>query len=131
LDEVRRLIHIFETIYHDTIRVVKVWFLKKRNENDGFRQFHFDYDLVRGGPNDVSSMIVVNLGVFHEEDEKEEEEEEEKEEEKGEDKEEDKEEEEEESNNESVGEGVLFAASNSPDQPERMMPANKIQFLNR
>ncbi len=27
LDEVRELINIFETIYHDTIRVVEVWFL--------------------------------------------------------------------------------------------------------
>jgi hypothetical protein len=72
---------------------------------------------MRGGLNDVSSMIVVNLGVFHSEDEEEEDDEEE-------------ESEDEESNNESVEEGVLFAASNSPDQPERMMPADKIQFLN-
>jgi hypothetical protein len=36
------------------------------------------------------------------------------------------------SNNESVKvESVVFAASNSPDQPERMMRANKIQVLNR
>ncbi len=48
-----------------------------------------------------------------------------------EDEEEEEEEEEEESNDESVGEGVLFAASNSQDQPERMMPADKIQFLNQ
>ena len=27
-------------------------------------------------------------------------------------------------------ESVVFAASNSPDQPERVMPANKIQVLN-
>ncbi len=64
-------------------------------------------------------MIVVNLGVFHLEGEDKEEEEEEEE------------SEDEEYNNESVEDGVLFAASNSPDQPERMMPANKIQFLNR
>jgi hypothetical protein len=62
----------------------------------------------------------VNLGVFHLEDKEEEEEEEEEEESKD-----------EEYNNESVEEGVLFAALNSPDQPERMMPANKNQFLNR
>ncbi len=64
-------------------------------------------------------MIVVNLGVFHSEDTDKEEEEEEEE------------SEDEEYDNESVKESVLFAASNSPDQPERMMPANKIQFLNR
>jgi hypothetical protein len=62
----------------------------------------------------------VNLGVFHLEDEDKEEEEEEEE------------SEDEEYDNESVEEGVLvFAALNSPDQPERMMPANKIQFLNQ
>ena len=33
--------------------------------------------------------------------------------------------------NESEEEGVLFAASNSPDQPKRMMPGNKIAFLNQ
>ena len=60
----------------------------------------------------------MNLGVFHSEEEEEEDEEEE-------------ESEDEESNNESVEEVVLFAAPNSPDQPERMMPANKIQFLNQ
>jgi hypothetical protein len=68
---------------------------------------------MRGGLNDVSSTIVVNLGVFHSEDKEEEEEEEE-------------ESEDEESDNESVEVGVLFAASNSPDQPERIMPADKI-----
>ena len=52
-----------------------------------------------GGLNDVFSTIVVNLGVFHEEDEEEEEELEE-------------ESEDEESDDESVEEGVLFAASN-------------------
>ena len=52
-----------------------------------------------GGLNDVSSTIVVNLGVFREEDEEEEEELEE-------------ESEDEESDNESAEEGVLFAASN-------------------
>ncbi len=29
-DEVRILIHIFETIYQDTIWVVEIWFLKKK-----------------------------------------------------------------------------------------------------
>jgi hypothetical protein len=36
------------------------------------------------------------------------------------------------SNDESVKvESVVFAASNSPDQPEKMMPANKFKFLIR
>jgi hypothetical protein len=120
LDEVRQLINIFEANYQNTIRVTEVWFLKKKNIGDGFEEFHYDYKTVKGGKNDVSSTIVVNLGVFHEEDEEEEEEELEEE------------SEDEESDDESVEEGVLFsAASNSPDQPERMMPANKIQILNR
>ncbi len=90
----------------------------RKNRNDGFERFHPDYDSVRGGHNDVSSTITVNLGVFHSEDKEEEDEEEE-------------ESEDEESDDESVEEGVLFAASNSPDQPERVMPVNKIQFLNQ
>ena len=97
--------------------VPQEWFLKKRTKKDGFEKFHYDFGSVRGGHNDVSSTIVVNLGVFHKEEEEEEEELEEDS--KG-----------EESNDESVEEGVLFAASNSSDQPERMMHANKIQILN-
>jgi hypothetical protein len=63
-------------------------------------------------------MTVVNLGVFHLKEEEEEDEDEE-------------ESEDEESNDESVEENVLFAGPSSPDQPKRMMPADKIQFLNR
>ncbi len=48
----------------DTIRVTEVWFLKKKNIEDGFEDFHYDYKTVKGGMNDVSSTIVVNLGVF-------------------------------------------------------------------
>ncbi len=123
LDKVKELINIFQKIYPNDIWVTEVWFLKKKQKNDGFKRFHFDYDSMKGGHNVVSTTIVVNLGVFHLEDEEEEEEDNEEEEE--------EESEYEESNNESVGEGVLFASSNSPDQPERMMPADKIQFLNR
>ncbi len=200
LIEVRQLIDIFHTIYPNTIWVTKVWFLKKKEMKDGFELFHYDYDSSNGGHNAVSSTIVVNLGVFHSEDEEEEEEEEEEagnadeededdedgqvedgnkamneqgngylpappmevegveenmdegqiillgkdieeeEDEETNDKGEDEEvqrhhtseeSEDEASNNESVKEeGVIFAASNSPDQPERMMPSNKIQFLN-
>jgi histone-lysine N-methyltransferase SETD2 len=115
LDKVKELITIFETIYNDTIKVVEVWFLKKKASNDGFEKFHYDFGSSKGGFNDVSSTIVVNLGVFHEENKEEEEELEE-------------ESEDEESNDESVEECVL---SNSPDQPKRMMPADRIQILNQ
>jgi hypothetical protein len=64
LVEVRQLIDIFQTIYHNTIWVTKVWFLKKKNTGDGFGVFHYDYRMVKGGMNDVSSTNVVNLGVF-------------------------------------------------------------------
>ncbi len=64
LVEVQQLIDIFQTIYHDTIRVTEVWFLKKKNIGDRFEDFHNDYKKVKGGTNDVSSTIVVNLGVF-------------------------------------------------------------------
>jgi hypothetical protein len=64
LVEVRQLIDIFQAIYHNTIRVTKVWFLKKKNIGDGFEDFHYDYKTVKGGMNDVSSTILVNLGVF-------------------------------------------------------------------
>ena len=64
LVEVRQLIDIFQAIYNNTIRVTKVWFLKKKDIGDGFEDFHYDYKTVKGGTNDVSSTIVVNLGVF-------------------------------------------------------------------
>jgi hypothetical protein len=105
LDEVKNLIKMFQTIYQDTIRVVEVWFLKKRTKKDGFEKFHYDLGSVRGGLNDVSSTIFVNLGVFHEEDEEDEEELEE-------------ESEDEESDDESVEEGVLFAAAAAAAESE-------------
>jgi hypothetical protein len=76
LVEVRQLIDIFQPIYPNTIRVTKVWFLKKKEMGDGLEEFHYDYDLSSGGHNAVSSTIGVNLGVFHSEDKEEEEEEE-------------------------------------------------------
>jgi len=64
LVEVRQLIDIFQAIYNNTIRVTEVWFLKKKDIGDGFEDFHYDYKTVKGGMNDVSLTIVVNLGVF-------------------------------------------------------------------
>jgi len=49
LVEVQHLIDIFQAIYHDTIWVTEVWFLKKKNIGDGFEDFHYDYKRVKGG----------------------------------------------------------------------------------
>jgi len=38
--------------------------LKKKSKNYGFEEFHYDFNTVRGGHNDIFSTIVVNLGVF-------------------------------------------------------------------
>ncbi len=43
LVEVQHLIDIFQAIYHNTIRVTEVWFLKKKDIGDGFEDFHYDY----------------------------------------------------------------------------------------
>ncbi len=40
LVEVQHLIDIFQAIYHNTIRVTEVWFLKKKDIGDGFEDFH-------------------------------------------------------------------------------------------
>ena len=64
LVEVRQLIDYFQTIYHYIIWVTKVWFLKKNNIGNGFETFHYDYKTIKRGKNDVSSTIIVNLGVF-------------------------------------------------------------------
>ncbi len=48
LVEVRQLIDIFQTIYPNTIRVTKVWFFKKKEMGDGFKEFYYDYDSSNG-----------------------------------------------------------------------------------
>jgi hypothetical protein len=58
-----KVIAIFQEIYKD-IRVTKVWFLKKKNKGDGFKDWHTDYHSLKGGPADVSSTIVVKLGIL-------------------------------------------------------------------
>ncbi len=70
LVEVRELIKIFESIYSD-IQVAEVWFLKKKEMGDGFKDFHYDYGPTNGGHNFISSIINVNLGVCQLEDEEE------------------------------------------------------------
>ena len=70
LVEVTQLIKIFETIYSD-IWVAEVWFLNKKRRGDGYERFHYDYGSSKGGFNAISSMIKVNFGVCHSEDEEE------------------------------------------------------------
>ena len=65
-----QLIKIFETIYSD-IWVAEVWFLNKKRRGDGYERFHYDYGSSKGGFNAISSMIKVNFGVCHSEDEEE------------------------------------------------------------
>ncbi len=42
LPHVQQLINIFEKL-HDDIRVTEVWFHKKKDKDDGFENFHYDY----------------------------------------------------------------------------------------
>ncbi len=48
------------------MRVIEVWFLKKKDKGDGFEEFHYDYKNIGGGSNDVSFTINVNLGKLNE-----------------------------------------------------------------
>ncbi len=47
MPQVEQLINIYENKHND-IRVTKVWFLKKKDEGDGFEKFHNDYKNVGG-----------------------------------------------------------------------------------
>jgi hypothetical protein len=55
------LIKIFEKKHND-IRVTEVRFLQKKDKGDGFEKFHYNYKDVKGGRNDVSFTVVINLG---------------------------------------------------------------------
>jgi hypothetical protein len=59
-----QLIKIFENKHNDT-RVTKVWFIKKKDKDDGFNKFHYNYKDVRGGRSDVSFTVLVNLGKLN------------------------------------------------------------------
>ncbi len=63
MDDVTKLIAIFQEIYKD-IQVREEWFLKKKNKGDGFKKWHTDYHNIKKGSADVSSTIVVNLGML-------------------------------------------------------------------
>jgi hypothetical protein len=63
LDDIAKLIVISQEIYQD-IQVREVWFIKKKNKGDGFKKWHTDYHNIKGGSADMSSTIVVNLGML-------------------------------------------------------------------
>jgi hypothetical protein len=65
LPHVQQLIKIFENL-HNCMRVTEVWFLKKKDEGDGFGKFHYDYKNSGGGSNYVSFTVNVNLGKLNE-----------------------------------------------------------------
>ncbi len=65
LPHVQQLINIYVNL-HNNIRVTEVWFLKKKDEGDGFENFHYDYKNSGGGSNDVSFTVVENLGKLNE-----------------------------------------------------------------
>jgi hypothetical protein len=65
LPHVQQLIKIFENLHND-MRVIEVWFLKKKDKGDGFEEFHFDYKNIGGGSNDVSFTVNMNLGKLNE-----------------------------------------------------------------
>ena len=48
------------------MRVTEVWFLKKKDNGDGFEDFHYDYKNIGGECNDVSFTVNVNLGKLNE-----------------------------------------------------------------
>ncbi len=50
LPHVQQLIKIFENL-HDDLRVTEVWFLKKKDKGDVFKDFHYDYKNIGGGSN--------------------------------------------------------------------------------
>ncbi len=60
--QVEQLIKILEN-KHNYIRVTKVLFLKKKDKGDGFKKFN--YKDLKGGRNDVSFTVVVNLGKLN------------------------------------------------------------------
>jgi hypothetical protein len=66
LPHVQQLIKIFED-QHNDMRVTEVWFLKKKDESDGFEEFHYDYKNSGGGSNYVSFTVNMNLGKLNEE----------------------------------------------------------------
>jgi hypothetical protein len=47
------------------MRVIEVWFLKKKDKGARFEDFHYDYKNSGGGSNDVSFTVNVNLGKLN------------------------------------------------------------------
>ncbi len=60
MPHVQQLIKIVENLHND-MRVTEVWFLKKKDEGDGFKEFNYDCKNIGGGSNHVSFTVNVNL----------------------------------------------------------------------
>ena len=63
MTHVKKLIKIFEDA-DKNLWVMEVWFLKKKDEGDGFENYHYDYKASKGGTNDVSVTVNMNLGKW-------------------------------------------------------------------
>ncbi len=61
---ISKYLRIYMMIYD--LRVTEVWFLKKKDNDDEFEDFHYDYKNIGGGSNDVSFTVNVNLGKLNE-----------------------------------------------------------------
>jgi hypothetical protein len=61
LTHVKILIKIFEDA-DKNLWVTEVWFLKKKDEGDRFENYHYDYKASKGGTNNYSVTVNVNLG---------------------------------------------------------------------
>ncbi len=48
------------------MRVTEVWFLKKKDKGDGFKEFHYDSKNSGSGSNYVSFTVNMNLGKLNE-----------------------------------------------------------------
>jgi hypothetical protein len=66
LPHIQQLIKIFENLHND-MRVTEVWFLKKKDQGDGFEEFYYGYTNSGGGIYYVSFTVNVNLGKLNEE----------------------------------------------------------------
>jgi hypothetical protein len=65
LPHVEQRIIIYVNLHND-IRFTEVWFLKKKDNGDGFENLYYDYKNIGGGSHDVSLTVVVNLGKLNE-----------------------------------------------------------------
>jgi hypothetical protein len=57
LPHVQQLIKIFENLHND-MRVTEVWFLKKKDKDNGFEEFHYDFKNIGCESNDASFTVM-------------------------------------------------------------------------